>query len=199
MVCLKLSAALVIPCAGQQVYAPRRRAEWGGKIAEAGVRRRAEFYYQQFDALLPLHQSKRDELLAEAKHNATKLLGDKSLRLDRFALPYCSRSFSRRHTGSGPSGNCGSYSGLALETRNSGDIYPMAHGQPKRLKKTIAIRGLNKNHNHDLKIPRGRLSGRCHAGPFQEFFGRSARASGMKPPMARLTLARKIAAITLLV
>jgi len=40
-----------IPCAGQQVYAPRHRAEWLSKITEAGVRRRAEFYYQQFDTL----------------------------------------------------------------------------------------------------------------------------------------------------
>ena len=38
-------------CAGKQVYAPRYRSEWLGKIQEAGVRRRAEFYYQQFDAL----------------------------------------------------------------------------------------------------------------------------------------------------
>ena len=30
-----------IPCAGKQVYAPRYRAEWLGKIREAGVRRRA--------------------------------------------------------------------------------------------------------------------------------------------------------------
>ena len=36
-----------IPCRGKQVYAPRHRAEWLGKIGEAGVRRRAEFYYQQ--------------------------------------------------------------------------------------------------------------------------------------------------------
>src|SRR5258705_11950636 len=32
-----------IPCAGQQVYAPRHRAEWLAKISEDGVRRRAEF------------------------------------------------------------------------------------------------------------------------------------------------------------
>jgi hypothetical protein len=36
-----------IPCTGKQVYAPRHRAEWLGKIGEPGVRRRAEFYYQQ--------------------------------------------------------------------------------------------------------------------------------------------------------
>jgi hypothetical protein len=31
-----------IPCTGKQVYAPRHRAEWLGKIGELGVRRRAE-------------------------------------------------------------------------------------------------------------------------------------------------------------
>ena len=34
-----------IPSTGKQVYAPRHRAEWLGKIGEPGVRRRAEFYY----------------------------------------------------------------------------------------------------------------------------------------------------------
>ncbi len=64
-----------IPCAGKQVYAPRYRAEWLGKISEAGVRRRAEFYYQQFDALRSLRQQVRRELLAESeKHKAWKLL-----------------------------------------------------------------------------------------------------------------------------
>ena len=43
-----------IACAGQQVYAPRYRAAWLAKIAEAGVRRRAEIYYQQFDVLAAL-------------------------------------------------------------------------------------------------------------------------------------------------
>ena len=70
----------------------------------------------------------------------------------------------------------------------------------KRSKKAVAIRGLNKNHNHDLKnIFKGAATrAAATAGPFQEFY--EARiASGMKPAMARLTLARKIAAITLLV
>ena len=35
-----------IPCAGTQVNAPRCREEWLSKIAEAGVRRRAELLYQ---------------------------------------------------------------------------------------------------------------------------------------------------------
>jgi transposase len=64
-----------IPCAGQQVYAPRYRAEWLAKISEAGVRRRAELYCQQFDALATLRHGTRRELLAEArKHPAIRLL-----------------------------------------------------------------------------------------------------------------------------
>ena len=64
-----------IPCSGKQVYAPRYRAQWLGKITEAGVRRRAELYYQQLDALRSLRQRVRRELLAErGKHQASKLL-----------------------------------------------------------------------------------------------------------------------------
>ena len=51
-----------IPCADKVVYAPRHRAEWLGKISESGVRRRAEFYYQQLDALCPLRQAVRRDL-----------------------------------------------------------------------------------------------------------------------------------------
>jgi transposase len=55
--------------------APRYRTEWLAKITEGGVRRRAELYYQQFDALAALRQQARRELLAEAgKHSATELL-----------------------------------------------------------------------------------------------------------------------------
>src|SRR6202166_391842 len=64
-----------IPCTGTRVYAPRHRVEWLGKISEAGVRRRAEFYYQQLDALRTLRQEVRRDLLAESKkHQAWKQL-----------------------------------------------------------------------------------------------------------------------------
>src|SRR6202142_753270 len=56
-----------IPCTGKQVYAPQHRAEWLAKIIEPGVRRRAEFYYQQLDALRAVRQQVRRELLAESR------------------------------------------------------------------------------------------------------------------------------------
>src|SRR5271167_1370828 len=69
-----------IACAGAQVYAPRYREEWLGKIPHAGVRRRAELLYQQLDGLQALRRTLRPELLAESrKHKAVKLLRQDSL------------------------------------------------------------------------------------------------------------------------
>jgi len=64
-----------VPCAGTEVYSPRHRAEWLGKITEIGVRRRAEHYYQQLDGLRLLRQEVRLDLLVESKkHKPWKLL-----------------------------------------------------------------------------------------------------------------------------
>jgi transposase len=187
-----------IACAGQQVYAPRYRAEWLAKITEAGVRRRAEIYYRQFDVLAALRQETRRELLAEArKHPAMRLLRQiPSIGPIRAALLLALMQTPHRFR---TKRQLWAYSGLALKTYDSGE-YRFVGGQLKRSKKNPAIRGLNKNHNHDLKnIFKGAATrAAAAAGPFQKFY--EARiANGMKPPMARLTLARKIAAITLLV
>jgi len=187
-----------IPCAGQQVYAPRHRAAWLEKITEAGVRRRAEMYYQQLDALLLLHQQVRRELLAESrKHDATKLLRQvPSIGPIRAALLLALLQTPHRFR---TKRQLWAYSGLALKTSVSGE-YRFVEGQIKRSKKLQAIRGLNQNHNHDLKnIFKGAaMRAAAVAGPFQDFYA-ALVAKGLKPPMARLTLARKIAAITLLV
>ena len=91
------------------------------------------------------------------------------------------------------------YSGLALETRVSGE-YRFAGGELQRSKKRATPRGLNENHNHDLKnvFKSAATRASTSAGPFQDFYT-GLLAKSMKPSMARLTLARKIAAITLVV
>ena len=89
------------------------------------------------------------------------------------------------------------YSGLALETRTSAE-YRYVEGQLRRSKKLVSIRGLNKDHNHDLKglFKAAAITASVRPGPFQDFY-QALLEKGMKPTMARLTLARKIAAITL--
>jgi transposase len=187
-----------IPCAGQRVYAPRHRSEWLAKITEAGVHRRAEIYYQQLDALRSLREQVRRDLLAEGrKHSAMNLLRQiPSIGPIRATLLIALMQTPHRFR---TKRQLWAYSGLALKTSTSGE-YRFADGQLKRAKKFLAIRGLNTNHNHDLKNIFKGAATRAAAvpGPFQEFHA-ALVARGMKPTMARLTLARKIAAITLIV
>ena len=187
-----------IPCAGQRVYAPRYRSEWLAKISEAGVHRRAEIYYQQFDALRSLREQVRRDLLAEGrKHSAMNLLRQiPSIGPIRAVLLIALMQTPHRFR---TKRQLWAYCGLALKTSTSGE-YRIVEGQLKRSKKFLAIRGLNANHNHDLKNIFKGAATRAAAvpGPFQEFHA-GLVARGMKPTMARLTLARKIAAITLIV
>lgn len=187
-----------IPCTGTKVYTPRHRSEWLGKFSEAGVRRRAEHYYQQLDALRPLRQEVRRDLLTESqKHEAWKLLRQipgigairAALLIALIQTPHRFRTKRQLWT----------YSGLGLETHDSAQ-YCVVEGQLQRVKRPAMLRGLNQNHNHDLKaIFKGAaLEASSGTGPFHDFY-EALLAKGRKPSMARLTLARKIAAIALIV
>ena len=187
-----------IPCASTEVYAPRHRSEWLGKISEAGVRRRAEHYYQQLDVLRLLRQEVRGDLLVESKkHKAWKLLRQiPGIGPIRAALLIAIMQTPHRFRTKRQLWN---YSGLGLETHDSAQ-YCVVEGQLQRSKKPVTLRGLNKNHNHDLKdIFKGAaMRASCAAGPFRDFY-QALLAKGRKPTMAHLTLARKIAAIVLIV
>ena len=187
-----------IPCGGTQVYALYHRSKWLSKIPEAGVRRRAEHFYQQLDALQPLRKEVRRDLLAESrKHTATKLLRQipciGPIRAAQLvALIQTPHRFRTKR-------QLWTYSGLGLETHDSAQ-YRHVEGQLRRSKKPQQLRGLNQNHNHDLKnIFKGAATmASVSSGPFHDFY-EALLTKGAKPTMARLTLARKIAAITLIV
>jgi transposase len=187
-----------IACSGKQVYTSRHRAEWLGKIGEPGVRRRAEFYYQQLDALRLVRQQVRQDLLAESKkHKVWKRLCEiPSLGPIRAAvllgiLQTAHRFRTKRQLWT--------YSGLGIELHSSADHH-VVKGQLERKKKHIEIRGLNKNCNRDLKnlFKSAAVVASTKPGPFEEFYA-ALVAKGMRPEMARLTLARKIATIVLIV
>jgi hypothetical protein len=77
--------------------------------------------------------------------------------------------------------------------------HEVVKGQLQRKKKHIEIRGLNRNCNHDLKnlFKGAAIVAASKPGPFAEFYA-ALLAKGMRPEMARLTLARKIATIVLI-
>ena len=123
-----------IPCAGQQVYAPRYRTEWLAKITAAGVRRRAELYYQQFDALAALCQQARRELVGEArKYLAMKLLQQiPSIGPIRAVLLIALLQTPHRFR---TKRQLWAYSGLALKTYTSGE-YRFVGSQLRRSPKS---------------------------------------------------------------
>ncbi len=157
---------------------------------------RAELLYQQLDGLQALRRNLRPEFLAESrKHKAAKLLRQipcigpirAAHLIALMQTPHRFRSKRQLWT----------YSGLGIETHDSAQ-FRFVRGQLQRSKKPQQLRGLNQNHNHEMKeiFKSTATRASCGRGPFHNFYA-ALLAKGMKPEMARLTLARKIAAITL--
>jgi transposase len=181
---------------GKKLYTRRRRELWLRQLTQAGQRYRAERMFQQLDALQGLRrQARRDLILECRKHTTTTVLTSvpflgpirAAVLLARVQTPL--RFRSKRQFWA--------YCGLALETRSSAD-YQMVAGELRRAKKPVFIRGLNLNHNHELKniFKAAATTASACPGPFRDYYT-ILRGKGMKPEMARLTLARKIAAISL--
>src|SRR6266516_732562 len=185
-----------IPCGGDKVYSVRHRNAWLEKLSEPGVRRRAEWLYQQLDILLDLRREARRELLTESqKHPAHQLLREiPRLGPIRVALIIALVQTPHRFR---TKRQLWAYCGLALQTRSSGE-YRFTGGELQHSKRSPALRGLNVNHNHYLKnlFKSAATHVSTSTDPLGDFY-RSLLAKGMKPTMARLTLARKMAAIVL--
>ena len=187
-----------IPCGGTQVYAARAREEWLNKLPQAGVRRRAELLYQQLDGLQALRREVRPEFLAESrKHKAAKLLRQipcigpiRAARLiGLMQTPHRFRSKRQLWT----------YSGLGIVYRYHSAQYRFVSGQVQRSKKPQQVRGLNRNHNHEMKEIF--KSGPGHPGQLWQGtvprFLHEFASQGDEAGDGASTLARKIAAITL--
>lgn len=187
-----------IACAGQKVYSARYRSEWLEKLSEASRRRRAERLYEQLDALERLRKQARHDLLQEsAKHQATTWLRQiPSIGAIRAALLVALMQTPHRFR---TKRQLWAYSGFALETRDSAE-YRIDQGRLQRKRKGATVRGLNHNRNRDLKelFKSAAISASTRPGPFADYYA-GLLQKGLRPTMARLTVARKIAAIVLAV
>lgn len=186
-----------IACAGSKVYGQQHRQGWLEQLHEEGVRYRAEQLYQQLDLLQQLRRKARQALLEESRKHAASArlrtipcLGPVRVALLLALIQTPHRFRSKRQLWS--------YSGLGLEMHDSGE-YRVVQGQVQRKRKAPWVRGLNTNHNHYLKsvLKSAALAASgSRGGALQEHY-LGLLAKGMQPEMARLTLARKIAAIVL--
>ena len=177
---------------GRSVYKLEGREEWLSKLSSPGLRARAEWLYSQMESLDRIRDEAEKAVLREArKHRACKLVrsvpGIGPIRsatiVAHIATPFRFRTKRQLWT----------YAGLAVVTSSSSD-WEIVEGQLIRKRQPVATRGLNRNHNRSLKNV---FKSAVHdAGTFRPHLQYLVE-SGMRESMARLTVARKIAATTL--
>ena len=154
-----------------------------------------EWLYEELDQLRPLRRRAKQAMLAESRtHRAVNLLRTiPQLGAIRCALIVATvdtpHRFRTKH-------QLWSYSGLAVVTHMSAE-YEMKEGRVVRNRKPVATRGLNRNCNRHLKEAFiGAATGGSQREPYRTYL-QGLEQKGMRREMARLTLARKIAAIAL--
>lgn len=184
-----------ISCKGHELYRQDQRQQWLKKLPEPGAKTRAEFLFEHLGALRPLRQKAKLALLRAARRQAAypwllsvPRLGPVSVAqvLAIVGSPHRFRSKRQFWT----------YVGLAVVTRTSAE-QEVVNGVWRRSRRPLATRGLNRNHNHVLKrVFKTAATSACQGGPFSAAY--EARVQrGMDPALAKLTIARQIAAITL--
>ena len=183
--------------AGPSVYAKRDRERWLSKLPEAS-RTLAELLYEEHDAVAALRAKAEKAMLAEARrHREWRLVqtcpGLGAIRtaqlLPVVVTPYRFRSRS----------GFWAYCGLGVVTRSSSDWVRAPTGQ--WMKASVQqTRGLNRNFNRTLKrIFKGAAMTVAQRGGDDPLYHHYERLldGGTKPNLAKLTIARQIASITL--
>jgi transposase len=185
-----------IRVSGRRVFAPHHRAEWIAKLPDRGARFRAEVLLTELDLLGKLRPKAKTAMVAEARRDpawpvlrSIPFFGPvrTTLLLATMKTPW--RFRTKR--------NLWAYGGLAVVTETSAE-HDFRGGRPVRRRRKPLTRGLNQNHNRVLKhvFKSTATSSLTRPGPFRDLY-ESMVARGMREEMARLTLARKFAALTL--
>lgn len=180
---------------GTGVYQLKRRAQWLEQLTSTGLKQRTAWLYAQLDQLMVLRKQAKLAMMAEGrKHRAVGLLTT----IPQLGPVRCAQLVSTVDT---PfrfrtKRQLWAYSGLAVVTHASAE-YEMHAGRVTRSRKPVSTRGLNRNGNRRLKqLFVSAATGGSQAEPYRSYL-EQLQQSGMRPEMARLTLARKIAAVAL--
>jgi hypothetical protein len=185
-----------IAVTGKSVYSEAGRQEWLPKLPEM-AKGAAMTLYAQYDAVQEVRKRAEKELVAEAhRHPIHRVLescpGLGPIRVAQLVPIVVSPTRFRTKR------QFWSYCGLGIVMRSSSDWVRKGDGGWARsdVQRTC---GLNLNHNHTLKnIFKGAATTVSHLEnePLHQDYKRML-AAGTKPNLAKLTLARKIAAIAL--
>jgi transposase len=184
-----------VACSGREVYYSRSRDEWMSKIKEEGARLRLEFLYKQVDHLRPLRREAKKAMVGEArKHSAFKrLCGVPGLGPVRVAQVIAAVGSAGRFSGRR---QFWAYCGLSVVTRSSSD-YKMEGESLRRRRGATQTRGLTRQYSRRLKRVFKSAAVEAMKDEAVKRLYISMTEKGMRAEMARLTIARKLAAVTL--
>jgi transposase len=177
----------------------RANQKWDELVKKLPMRMRAAAatLHDEAEVLKELRDRAEEEMLSEAKkHKMWRILqtcpGLGAIRVAQLLSIIVSPARFRT------SRQLWAYSGLAVVTRSSNDWQKDAQGRWNR--KSPMTRGLNNDHNRAMKCifvgAAMTVIQRAEGDPLNDDYKRLV-ASGTKPNLAKLTIARKIAAITL--
>jgi len=198
-VMLRLKAmfrARAIKTPGKRVYHPKDREEWLAKLGDDGARFRAQTLYAQLDVLRELRPKVKATMVAEARRDpawavlrSIPNLGPVRIALILAIMRTPWRFRTKR--------NLWAYCGLAVVTHSSSD-YELVDGRAVRRRRAPMTRGLNRNYNRELKdVFKGAATAATgRPGPLKDFYEERI-AGGMRAELARVTLTRKLTALTL--
>ena len=187
-----------IPTPGDRIYDPDQRAEWIGKLP-ASSQPVVQILVQQYEAIEKLRADAENQMLTESrKHSITKKLmtipGLGKIRVAELVPIIVSPHRFRTKR------QLWKYAGLGIVMRSSSDWVqdPAGRWSKANVQQT---RGLNHNHNTTLKgIFKGAATtviGQAHPDcPLYQHYS-SLLQGKTKPNLAKVTIARQIAAITL--
>jgi transposase len=185
-----------IKAPGKRIYHPKNREEWLTRLPDHGVRFRAQALYAQLNVLRELRPKVKAAMVAEARRDPAwrvlrtiPHLGPVRVALILAIMRTPWRFRTKR--------NLWAYCGLAVVTHSSSD-YAWEGGRVVRRQRAPITRGLNRNHSRELKnVFKGAATAATgRPGPLQDFY-QAMIDRGMREELARVTLTRKLAAVTL--
>jgi transposase len=187
-----------VPATGKSMYNTTKRVSYLQALPTS-ARGAGELLFAQYDAVAPIRDRAHKELVAEShRHPETHWLescpGLGEIRAAQIAAVVVTPDRFRTRQ------QFWSYCGLGIVMRSSSDWVQTSQGKWTRAQ-VQQTRGLNHNHNHTLKyVFKGAATSvlqiQSSDEPLRASYERTL-AGGTKPNLAKVTLARKLAAIAL--
>ena len=183
---------------GRELYHVSGREGWIEKLENGGERKRAELLFQQLEELKKLKRAAQKAMIADSRRHAAHETFSQVPELGPVRVAQIIATvdtpfrFRTKRV-------FWKYLGFAVEMRSSAD-HEIVDGRVRRRKKqVIETRGLNEDYNRRLKaIFKSAASHSCGCGIYKGYY-EGLLQKGVRPEMARLTVARKLAATTLAV